>query len=203
MFNFFLSGRAIFFKIVLFSSLLYCTQSVAETSSASPSGLELYKMLFLQQQKEFKKQQKIIEQQGKEIEKLKFRVDSLSSNKAKSKVKTTSRISKPKPTSSIKTAKQNSPKLPDKPVGKAPPKTEEEKRPPEIPRVSSNVGGVLTRKGKLAIEPSIQYSYTDNNRVFLDAFTFIPAIAVGVIDIREIKRHSFIGSLTARYGITD
>jgi hypothetical protein len=201
--NFFLSRRAVFFKIVLCSSLLYCNQSVAETNSPSSSGLELYKMLFLQQQKAFEKQQKIIEQQGKEIEKLKFRVDSLSSNKTKEKTKTTSPISKPKPTSSIKTAKQNSPKLPDKPVGKAPPKTEEEKRPPEIPRVSSNVGGVLTKKGKLAIEPSLQYSYTDNNRVFLDAFTFIPAIAVGVIDIREIKRHSFIGSLTARYGVTE
>lgn len=61
----------------------------------------------------------------------------------------------------------------------------------------------MTKKGNLVIEPSLEYSYTDNNRVFLDGFTFNPSISIGLIDIREIKRHSVIGSLTARYGITD
>lgn len=93
--------------------------------------------------------------------------------------------------------------LPSKPVGQAPPVSKEKPRPPELPRLSDTVGGVLTRQGKIVIEPTLQYSYNSNNRVFLDAFTFLPAIAVGLIDLREIKRHTFMGSLGARYGITD
>ncbi|MGZ8164450.1 MAG: transporter, partial [Methylobacter sp.] len=93
--------------------------------------------------------------------------------------------------------------LPSKPVGQAPPGTIEKPRPPEIPRLSDTVGGVLTRKGNIVAEPTFEYAYTSNNRVFLDAFTFLPAIAIGLIDLREIKRHSFIGSLGARYGVTD
>ncbi|MGB5447223.1 MAG: transporter, partial [Psychromonas sp.] len=47
------------------------------------------------------------------------------------------------------------------------------------------------------------YSYSDNNRVYLEGYSFLPAIVVGVIDIREIKRHSFTASITARYGLTN
>lgn len=35
----------------------------------------------------------------------------------------------------------------------------------DIPRIADNVGGVLTGKGKFILEPSLQYSYADNNRV--------------------------------------
>jgi len=94
-------------------------------------------------------------------------------------------------------------KLPSKPVGQAPPGATEKPRPPEIPRLSETVGGVLTRKGKIVVEPSLYYAYTSNDRVFLDAFTFLPAIAIGLIDLRSVKRHSFIGAMGARYGITD
>ena len=62
---------------------------------------------------------------------------------------------------------------------------------------------MLTRKGKIVVEPSLYYAYTSNDRVFLDAFTFLPAIAIGLIDLRSVKRHSFIGALGTRYGVTD
>ncbi|QIB65309.1 transporter [Kineobactrum salinum] len=72
----------------------------------------------------------------------------------------------------------------------------------DIPRIADNVGGVLTGRGKFILEPSLQYSYSDNNRVFLDGFTFLPAIAIGLIDLREIKRHSTIFSVAGRYGLS-
>lgn len=86
-------------------------------------------------------------------------------------------------------------KLPSGPVGEAPPQSTEPQRPPEMPRLSDAVGGVLTPKGKFVVEPSLEYAFIDNNRVFLDAFTFLPAIAVGLIDLRQFDRHTLIGAL--------
>lgn len=133
--------------------------------------------------------------QRQEIQALKKELKTLSGNKGKAK--DTSPGHPPK-TKSTKNAQ-----APIAPVGKKPPESKEKPRPPEIPRVSDTVGGVLTRKGNLVVKPSVQYFFSDNNNVFLDAFTFLPAIAIGLIDIREIKRHSVIGNITFRYGVTD
>jgi len=74
---------------------------------------------------------------------------------------------------------------------------------PELPRVSSSVGGVLTPKGRLVIEPSLQFLHSSVNRVSIEGFTILPALLIGVIDIVEVDQNSYIGSLTARYGLTD
>lgn len=74
---------------------------------------------------------------------------------------------------------------------------------PELPRVSSSVGGVLTPKGRLVVEPSIQFLHSSVNRVSVEGFTILPALLIGVIDIVEIDQNSYIGGLTARYGLTD
>ena len=74
---------------------------------------------------------------------------------------------------------------------------------PELPRVSSDVGGVLTPKGRLTIEPSVQYVYSSVNRIAIEGFTILPALLVGVIDVLESDRDTYVGGLTARYGLTD
>ena len=93
--------------------------------------------------------------------------------------------------------------LPSGPVGQAPPESKEPHRPPEMPRLSDAVGGVLTPKRKFVIEPTVEYNFISNSRVFLDAFTFLPAIAIGLIDLRQVDRHTLIGSVGGRYGVTD
>jgi hypothetical protein len=166
-----------------------------------------YKKLIAEQQKEFQIQRQIIAEQGKQLEELKARLDALMNQAADNKQAPVKQAANKQP--QVVAAKNNSQppaspgKLPSKPVGQAPPSTTEKPRPPEIPRLSETVGGVLTKKGNIVFEPSLYYAYTSNNRVFLDAFTFIPAIAIGLIDMREIKRHSFIGTLGTRYGVTD
>src|SRR5699024_7317572 len=47
------------------------------------------------------------------------------------------------------------------------------------------------------------YSYSTSGRVSLLGFTVLPAIVVGLIDVRKINRGSFVGALTARYGLTN
>lgn len=63
--------------------------------------------------------------------------------------------------------------------------------------------GVLTPRGKTVLEPSLQYAYSSNNRVALVGYTIIPAITIGVIDVREVKRNTTTAALTARYGLTN
>lgn len=169
------SRRAVISLIILYSGNALSVSGVSDEAI-----LKQYKQLLEEQQKEFEKQRKILAQQGEKINELKSRLDAISQNQ-----------------------NQTQRSLPSGPVGKKPPKSTKELSPPEIARLSDNVGGVLTKKGKLILEPSIEYSYTGNNRVFLDAFTFLPALAVGLIDLREIKRHSTFASLTTRYGMTD
>jgi hypothetical protein len=177
---------------ILYTMVLYSGDAFSEASISDEVILKQYQQLVAEQQREFEKQRKIIALQGEEIDKLKSRLDTIS-NKATSKPSA-------KRQRQIASQQRN---LPSSPVGQRPPKSVKDTTPPEIPRLSNTVGGVLTKKGKLILEPSIEYSYNSNNRVFLDAFTFLPALAVGLIDLREVKRHSTIASVTARYGMTD
>lgn len=86
-------------------------------------------------------------------------------------------------------------------VGKAP-EPARDSRPQAIARIFEQPG-VLTPRGKFTFEPSLQYSYSSNNRVALVGFTIIPAITIGLIDIRSVNRSTFIGALTGRYGLTN
>ncbi len=63
--------------------------------------------------------------------------------------------------------------------------------------------GVLTQKGHFTLEPSFQYGYSSNNRVALVGYTVIPALLVGLIDVREIKRNTLTAALSGRYGVSN
>ncbi len=198
------NGKFLLFRaingMIFIGYIFYTDPGYAKTDSQDNSLTE-YKKLIAEQQKEFQMQRQIIAEQSKELERLKLRLDALTNQTDESKQAT----NKPQ----IVSAKNNNGlsalpnQLPSKPVGQAPPGATEKPRPPEIPRLSDTVGGVLTRKGNIVVEPSMYYAYTSNDRVFLDTFTFLPAIAIGLIDLRAVKRHSFVGALGARYGVTD
>jgi hypothetical protein len=85
------------------------------------------------------------------------------------------------------------------PVGQAP---ESDSRAPAVAQIFEQPG-VLTPKGKAVLEPSLQYSYSSSSRVALVGYTIIPAITIGLIDVREVKRNTFNTTLTGRYGITN
>ncbi|NLA68901.1 MAG: autotransporter outer membrane beta-barrel domain-containing protein [Gammaproteobacteria bacterium] len=83
------------------------------------------------------------------------------------------------------------------PVGQAP---EESTRPPEVAQIFDQPG-VLTPRGTLVLEPSLQTGYYSNDRVALIGYTVIPAILIGLIDVRQVKTTSVTAALAARYGV--
>jgi uncharacterized coiled-coil protein SlyX len=84
------------------------------------------------------------------------------------------------------------------PVGQPP---EEATRPPEVAQIFDQPG-VLTAKGRFVLEPSMQFGYSSNDRVALVGYTVIPAILIGLIDVRQVKTTSLTAALTARYGVS-
>lgn len=69
--------------------------------------------------------------------------------------------------------------------------------------VLSNAGGVLTPKGQLVIDPSVEYDYWTQNELNLNGFTIIPGITFGNIFISHVDQRYLMPALTLRYGITD
>jgi hypothetical protein len=61
--------------------------------------------------------------------------------------------------------------------------------------------GVLTPRGSFVFEPSIQYGYSSSNRVALVGYTVIPALLIGLLDVREVKRNTTTAAAAFRYGV--
>lgn len=83
-------------------------------------------------------------------------------------------------------------------VGQAP---QPESQPPAIAPITDAVN-VLTPQGRFVLEPSMQYSHSSDSRVTVTGFTIIPALAVGLIDVRSVDRDFWTFALTGRYGVT-
>jgi hypothetical protein len=187
----------------------------ASKSRPKPDDLARLKHDFEAQLEVFKRQQQALLEQQKSLEALKARLDRLAGGTAAAQpgpaaaqpapmaaARPAGPRSEPARPAGPALAKAGPSEMPPKPVGRAPDASQKVKL-PELPRFSDTLGGVLTPRGKAMVEPSFEYAYASNNRVFLDAFTFLPAIAVGLIDIRQVQRHTLIAAGSLRYGITD
>lgn len=84
-------------------------------------------------------------------------------------------------------------------VGVAP--TEEAQAPP-VAQIFPEPS-ILTPKGTFTLEPSLNYGYSSSNQVALVGYTVIPAILIGLVDVRQYKNNTFIAALTGRWGATN
>jgi hypothetical protein len=87
-------------------------------------------------------------------------------------------------------------------VGQAPASSSGDSRPPAIAPIFDQPG-VLTPRGKFVLEPGLQYSYSSSNRVSLVGYTIIPALTIGLIDVREVRRNTYTATVTGRWGVTN
>jgi len=85
------------------------------------------------------------------------------------------------------------------PVGQAP---DSDRRPPAVAPLFEQPG-VLTPRGKMVLEPSFQFGYSSSDRVALVGYTIIPALLIGLVDVREEKHNTSTATLTGRYGISN
>lgn len=88
---------------------------------------------------------------------------------------------------------------PSGPVGEAPP-------PPERPAASARIFDeptALTPRGKFVLEPAYQFVHSTDNRIALVGYSVLPAITIGLIDVRRVSRDISTFSLTGRYGLTN
>jgi hypothetical protein len=53
----------------------------------------------------------------------------------------------------------------------------------------------------MVFEPSVQYGYSSSNRVALVGYTVIPALLIGLLDVREVKNNTTTAAATFRYGL--
>ncbi|WP_460826578.1 acetate kinase, partial [Massilia terrae] len=85
------------------------------------------------------------------------------------------------------------------PVGQAP---EGAQRPPAVAPLFEQPG-ILTPRGKFIVEPSFQFGYASSNRVALVGYTVIPALLIGLVDVREVRRNTVTGALALRTGLSN
>lgn len=68
--------------------------------------------------------------------------------------------------------------------------------------VLTDVGGILTPKGSLYVEPSVDYATTSDNRFFFQGIDIYGAILIGAIEATDSDRRAINESVGVRYGIT-
>lgn len=81
-------------------------------------------------------------------------------------------------------------------------KPEEKTRPPEV-AVLADQGSVITRAGRITVEPSVEYARTDRNRFVFRGIEVPQSVLVGVFDINESRQDVLTAALTARLGVTN
>ena len=67
----------------------------------------------------------------------------------------------------------------------------------------SNAGGILTPKGQLVIDPSLEYENYSQNQLALNGFTIIPGITFGNLFISRTQQNFATAALSMRYGVTN
>ena len=75
-------------------------------------------------------------------------------------------------------------------------------RAPEVV-VLSERGGVLTPKGMLVIEPTVDYSKSTSNRLNFRGISIVDGFLIGVIEASDADRDTITSQITGRFGVTN
>lgn len=69
--------------------------------------------------------------------------------------------------------------------------------------IFSDVGGILTPKGSLYVEPAIDYTVTSDSRFFFQGIEILDAVLIGAIEATDSDRQALTESVAVRYGLTN
>jgi hypothetical protein len=203
---------SIFYRVVLFS-LVAAFALDHSAVGAEDTEIKQFEKLLSRQSEQLADQQKMLDAQNRQLHDLQSQLDALNNNKVTAtpgkatQTKRQKNKSTPSSSQTVAQTPQNAPTSPQQQTqtASAKPRLKEmpkDTRPPEIPRVSADIGGVLTPKGRTVVEPTVQYSYSKSQRVNIAGFTVTP-ILFGIFNVRDVRRETETVALTGRYGLTD
>src|SRR6185437_7630963 len=86
-----------------------------------------------------------------------------------------------------------------KPVGQAPAEANQR---PQVAALA-DVGGVLSPRGRLTVEPSFEYANSQFNQLFFSGLEIVNAVFIGGLDATNARRNTLTPALNLRYGITN
>jgi len=88
----------------------------------------------------------------------------------------------------------------DGPVGEAPPE-----QPPATSSVEALPEGqnALLGRGRLVIEPSLEYSRSSSNRLVFRGVEIVTGVQIGLIEANDAARDTISSSIAVRYALTD
>lgn len=109
----------------------------------------------------------------------------------------------PPPAATVPSPGPRDPQAPSTAAEAAAARRREEQRVLATDPTLARVGGVLTPRGMIAVESSLEYLYTQGTQATVNGFSIIPGITFGTVDIRRSTQRTAIAALTLRYGITD
>jgi hypothetical protein len=167
----------------------------------------------------WKRLNELVERQGRQLEEQQRQIEELRKRLGMDSASSEVRHSQPQvakpapppssaPSDAVKTEQgkqqvvQSKEAVPTQAVGRPPAKPNISQQYKEIEAIFSQQG-VLTPKGTLVFEPSMQYSFSSANRVVLNGYTIIPAITIGLIDVRNVNHNTYTPAVTTRYGLTN
>jgi hypothetical protein len=196
--------------IVACGLILFCCGTVSGFSApgnALSDKIDELLLLVEAQNARLKAQQEAIEAQERRFSEYRKEMETLLARQQESITRLESRgESAPSPTPSPAAAEAAPPRAvsqaaPLEPVGR-PPEAPDESRPPEIAAIFDQPG-VLTAKGALVVEPSLQFTHSTSKRLFLLGFSILPALHIGPFELRDVRNNAYTAALATRYGLTN
>ena len=181
-----------------FRGALIVLLSTAASSAVAQSGPELEQLRLLleqqqrlleEQRRELDLQRETLARQQREIELLKTRPDASPPPVL---------AQQPIPAERQAVMRAGQAPRPEGPVG-VPPSPE----PQQIAVLEEIGGGVLTPRGRITLEPSIEYAHSSTDRFIFRGIEVLPSFLIGVIDVTEADRDAVFATMTGRVGVTD
>lgn len=210
------SMRFAFLLMIISALVAFSGQAEAKATKSSKNGasveellkrLESLEQMTKAQQEALDEQKKKIAEQNKELKIYREKIEAIEGKAEKTvKEEKTAEASKVKPYPSEepgKTAKKEAKESKQEIAGTsiAAPKKEAEAR-PELD-VLPDYGGVLTRKGVLMYENSLEYTNTTNNIFTFNGVQIAEVVLIGQIEATSARRQVVQDSSRFRLGITD
>lgn len=79
----------------------------------------------------------------------------------------------------------------------------EQERPDLQPATLRQARAVLIGEGRLEIEPSLSFSFTNRNRLDVRGIDIVENVFIGAIEVRNVERNTLTSTVSMRYGLTD